>query len=196
MLYRNWARNAFGVVGLIALSACCHVGTKPAPSVGEIDAPTSVNVTQNPDGSFNFEYEGSFADSAGNFDLSKPPALGNRVVLEFTIDGDSAPGLTFEPEGRDAIFIALEERTRYKDEAGEVQPRAQRYQGPTVGYGQSPQEPYQGDQFFDFNVTNNGRTLRVTDRNDDGLTYRYSLRFRLDGESVVHDPRIRNGKIN
>jgi hypothetical protein len=194
MLSRNFGRATLGIAGLLALSACCHIGT-PATR-GEIEAPTSVTITQNPDGSFNFDYDSRFADRAGNFDFTEPPARGNQVALEFTIDPASTPGLRFEPEGRDAIFIAMEERSRYKDDAGDVAPRAQRYSVPTVGYGQSPQEPYRGDQFFDFRVTNDGRTLLVTDRNDDGMTYRYSLRFRLNGESVVHDPRISNGKIN
>ncbi len=120
-----------------------------------------------------FTYAAPFADARGNFDFSGKGAHGKTIALTFTIDGASDPGLRFKADAREAIWIA---------EKANVDP--------STG---SPSGPYQGKQFSDFKVSADGRSLTLTDTNDDGVLYRYGLRFDLGTQTVIDDPDINNG---
>ena len=156
---------------VLALAACaCQ--PYPGPSErGQITTEVGLTVTPTSGGGFDFRYSGQFADAHGNFNFAQRGAYGNAVTIVFTIDPASAPGLKFKPYGADAMWIVEKK---------------------VVGEG-SPEGPYRGDQYYGFSTSADGRTLRVMNRNDDGVLYRYALRFDLNGQTVQHDPDSQNG---
>jgi len=156
----------------VLLTGCVHDGKPHGPMESPtVNVPAQLAVTGDRASGFDFHYSAPFADEHGNFDFSQKGADGNIIKLSFTLDG-SVPGLRFKPDGREAMWIVEKEN---------------------VGKDGSPTGPYRGQQFLDFKVSDDGLTLEVTDLNDDGVLYRYGLRFDLDGETVVHDPDAQNG---
>jgi hypothetical protein len=139
----------------------------------EIAVPAKLTITRDGAGVFDFKYDAPFADQDGNFDFSQKGAFGNRVNLSITIVDDQGLGLKFKPEASDAIWIVDKKN---------------------VGPDGSPQGPFRGTQFQNFAVSADGRTLSLTNLNDDGILYRYGLRFDLGADTVVDDPDMNNGK--
>lgn len=157
-------------------AACAHTGSQEPAKAGEQGvAPVnaSVTITEDGAGGYAFAYDAPYFDKKGNFDFSLPGALHNRIVLTFTIADGSAQGVRFKTDARDAIWIV---------EKANVDP--------ATG---SPSGPYRGDQFFGFEVSKDGRRLTLTDENNDGVLYRYGLRFDRGGETVFDDPDGQNG---
>ncbi len=160
-------------VGALALLAigCTH-GQYGQTQRGEIAVNAKVLITEVGEGEYSFSYDAPYFDDKGNFDFSQQGPLYNRIKLSFTIADGSVSGLKFKMNGADAIWIVDKNN---------------------VGPDGSPQGPYQGRQFHDFNVSPDGLSLSLTDENDDGVRYRYGLRFDLGGEMVVDDPDGQNG---
>lgn len=48
-------------------------------------------------------------------------------------------------------------------------------------------------EFYGFETTKDGRSLLLTDQNDDALKYQYKLKFTYNGKELVDDPVIGNG---
>lgn len=92
--------------------------------------------------------------------------------IEFVIAEDSVAGVKFKPYGDDAFWIL--EKT-------------------LAGPAGEPTGPYGGPTFLPANTHSNGKRLIVIDKNDDGKLYRYTLRFDLDGKTVIDDPDMGNG---
>lgn len=158
---------------LIFLAACaCAPKSGDTGPRGDVPVDAAVTIASDGAGGYTFKYAAPFADADGNFDFTDPKIGKSPVTLTFRIDGASVGGIAFKREGRDAMWIAD------KREVGE----------------ESPKGPYQGRQFTDFSVGADGRTLTVRDLNNDGLVYRYALRFDLNGETVQHDPDVKNGE--
>lgn len=158
---------------LVFLGACActpkPAGTGPR---GEVPVDAAVLISSDGAGGYTFKYSAPFADADGNFDFRDPKVGDSAVTLTFRIEGGSVGGIRFKPEGRDAMWIADKRQT------GE----------------DSPKGPYQGRQFSGFSVGADGQTLTVQNLNNDGLVYRYALRFDLNGETVQHDPDVKNGE--
>ena len=153
------------------LSSCANIPqTKDEPR-GELAANVAVKAVVDASGAATFSYAGDFTDANGNLDFSKE-AAGNTVYITFTLAEGSSAGLTFKPEGPDAMWIVDKKN---------VDPDG------------SPQGPYQGRQFYGFETSKDGLTFTVTDQNDDGVLYRYGLRFDYNGSTVVDDPDVKNG---
>lgn len=169
---RRYFAAALAAASFIAVGACKHLEHGQPKGATEIDVPAKLTITRDGSGVYDFKYDAPFADADGNFDFSKGEAYGKVVKLSFTIADDSGLGLTFKRDPRDAMWISDK-----KD----------------VGADGSPQGPYRGQQWFDFRVSDDGRTLFVTDQNDDGVLYRYGLRFDLGSTTVVDDPDANNG---
>lgn len=115
-----------------------------------------------------------FSDEQGNFSFKEITTPGDIVRLEFNIPDNAPPGLRFRADARDAMWIAP------KKEVGEG----------------SPREPYPVglSEFFNFRISRDGKRLTVLNRNDDGVDYRYNLRFDFGGDTIVQlDPDIGNG---
>ena len=161
---------ALALGGIIASAACQH-GYTPG-NLKEIAVDAKLTITKDSSGAFDFKYDAPFADADGNFDFSKGEPYGKFVNLSFTISDDSGLGLKFKPEGRDAIWIVDKKN---------------------VGPDGSPQGPFRGTQFRDFRVSADGKTLSLTDQNDDGVLYQYGLRFDMGAVTVVDDPEVNNG---
>lgn len=161
---------AFGVAAALIAAGCEH-GYFSAKSK-TIDVAAKLTITRDGSGVFDFKYDAPFADADGNFDFSKGEPLGKVVKLSVTISDDGGLGLKFKPAGADAIWIVDKKN---------------------VGPDGSPQGPYRGDQFRDFSVSQDGKTLSLTNLNNDGVLYRYGLRFDLGAETVVDDPDMGNG---
>ena len=136
-----------------------------------IDA--AVRVAEDGAGGYAFSYSAPFFDERGNFDFSQEGAVKKSVTVTFKIADGSVPGLKFKPDGRDAMWIVDKKDV-----------------DPATG---SPRGPYQGEQFSGFTVSEDGQTLIVIDKNNDGVLYRYGLRFDLDGGTVIDDPDGQNG---
>lgn len=136
----------------------------------------AVRVAEDGVGGYSFSYSAPFFDERGNFDFSREGAAGRSVKVTFKIDDGSVPGLRFNEDGRNAMWIV--DKKDVDPETG------------------SPRGPYQGDQFSDFVVSEDRQALTVLDRNDDGVLYRYGLRFDLNGVEVVDDPDGQNGGGN
>ena len=168
----SYLSAGIGILGLIAVSACEHYGDGGTKGPTESAVAAKLSITRDAAGIYDFKYDAPFADADGNFDFSKGEPYGKIVRLSFSIVDDGGLGLTFKPEARDAMWIVDKKN---------------------VGPDGSPQGPYRGQQWTDFRVSENGRVLFVTDQNDDGVLYRYGLRFDLDGETVVDDPDANNG---
>ena len=161
---------AFSILGLAAC-ACTGHGAVSDHNPGAATADVGVTVTPDGPGKYSFKYAGRFADADGNFDFSQEGAKGNVIAIEISIDS-APPGLKFKSQGSDAMWIVEKK---------------------SVGDG-SPRGAYKGEQFRQFSTSEDGRTLRVTDLNDDGVLYRYALRFDLNGETIQHDPDAQNGQ--
>lgn len=166
----------------LAGAACLAVGTgacaqKEAKGAApgareEKTADVAVTITDaDGDGAYEFAYSGPFTDGDGNFDFTQGDIRKFAVKIDFAIGEGSVEGIKFMGRGEDAMWIALKS---------------------DVGDG-SPTGPYQGDQFKGFATKEDGRRMHVVDRNDDGQTYRYALRFDLNGAVVQDDPDIGNG---
>jgi hypothetical protein len=159
-----------GTLCFALLSGCEHgygeLGSK------EITVPAKLTITRDSTGAYDFRYDAPFADADGNFDFSKEGAAGNTIRWSFVIVDDQELGLKFKPQGADAIWIVDKKN---------------------VGKDGSPEGPYRGSQFQDFNVSEDGKVLSLTNLNNDGVLYRYGLRFDLGGETVVDDPDAQNG---
>lgn len=162
------------LVGLAALAGagCVHEDKSVAPR-GTAAVTAEVTIFEGADGKPTFRYNGPFFDEKGNFDFSQEGAKFNTINLTFAIADGSIPGLKFRADPRDAIWIV--EKAKVDPETG------------------SPVGPYRGDQFVDFRVTDDGRRLTLTDKNDDGVLYRYGLRFNHDAALVADDPDGQNG---
>jgi hypothetical protein len=145
-------------------------GSPQGSGGGEITALATVNVSADGAGGYTFSYDSPFADSGGNFDFSQGEAAKKSVLIKFKI-GQGPAGLKFQSPGENALWIVEKEM---------------------VGDG-SPQGPYEGKQFLRFETSADGQNLQVFDLNSDGVKYRYALRFDLNGETIAHDPDIRNG---
>jgi len=157
-----------GGVALLA-AGCVHETTQR----GDIAVKADVVVTEDGAGGYDFAYNAPYFDGKGNFDFSQKGALGNRVTLSFTIADGSVAGLKFKPNGADAMWIVDKKDV-----------------DPSTG---SPRGPYEGRQFHSFAVSADGQTLTVVDENNDGVLYRYGLRFDLGGVTVIDDPDGQNG---
>lgn len=181
---QNLPRLFMGAAVGILLAGCTHTpppapppapAPEPVPSRGRIDADSTVTISRNSSGGFDFRYSGQDVDPKGNFNLTEGPGQGNEVLLRFCLaDKDYESGIRFMEPGKEAIWIELTE---------------------FLAPGASPDGPYQGEQFYGFATIMNARCAQVVDINDDGLIYTYALRFRVPGEKdpVPHDPIIRNG---
>ncbi len=166
-------RSSFAIaVSLgLAVASCSHLaqGTKFRESLG---VPAKLSVAEVSPGVFDFKYDAPFANADGDFDFSKGEALGKIINLSFTIVDDQGLGLKFKSEATDAIWIVDKK---------------------FVGPDGSPEGPFRGDQFRDFKVSSDGRTLSLTNLNSDGVLYRYGLRFDRGAETVIDDPDQQNG---
>lgn len=162
----------------LLLAACAYGDGNEETAPGQrktVPIKAEVTVSENEGGGHSFAYKAPFFDERGNFDFSKNGAAHNNIRLTFTITDDSIPGITFKTQGGDAIWVVLKKNV-----------------DPATG---SPRGPYKGEQFADFEVSSDGRSLSVTDYNNDGELYRYGLRFDLDGKTVIDDPDGQNGTI-
>lgn len=174
---RDIASAAF-IGGALLLAGCEHgsttlEGAAPPETRNTIDVRAAVTISDDSAGGQSFRYQAPFFDEDGNFDFSKQGAVYNTVRLTFVIAPESVAGIRFKPDAADAMWIV--EKKNVDKATG------------------SPSGPYRGAQFFDFSVSEGGSALSVTDRNDDGVLYRYGLRFDLDGETVFDDPDGMNG---
>jgi hypothetical protein len=137
-----------------------------------VDVDVALKVTRNGADDFDFQYTGDYFDAAGNFDFTAGEVLGKSVRIHFAITADSAAGARFQPTG-DETFWIIEKSV--------------------VGAAGCPGAPYQGSQFQDLATGPDRLHLDVLDINNDGLQYRYALRFDVDGQTVLHDPDGSNG---
>lgn len=170
---RSFLQFLLGCVTPFVLLAGCQTAPPPqAATRGEVSVNVVVKAAQDASGAFTYAYAGEFFDEKGNFDFSKEGALYNKVHIQFTIDPASAEGVKFKSDGREAMWII---------------------EKINAGPDGSPERPYQGKQFYDFSTSADGRTLSVTDANDDGVLYRYGLRFDYNGGTVADDPDGQNG---
>jgi hypothetical protein len=165
-------RIASILIGAALLVAGCARVAEPK-SQGEIAVAAVLTVTEDAAGGYKFAYSAPYFDESGNFDFSQKGALYNRVTLTFTIADGSVAGLKFKPDARDAMWIVDKKNV-----------------DPATG---SPRGPYEGRQFHSFAVSADGLTLSVIDENNDGVLYRYGLRFDLGGATVIDDPDGQNG---
>ena len=165
-----------GAAGFL-LAACEHFGkTDGGDKDGDrpaISVSAAVKISQNDAGDYSFSYDAPFFDEVGNFDFSKKGAVFNTVNLTFKIADGSVEGIRFKADPTDAIWIV--EKVNVDEATG------------------SPRGPYRGQQFSDFAVSEDGQTLTLVDTNNDGVLYRYGLRFDLNGETVIDDPDGQNG---
>lgn len=169
--------NLMTCVGAAMLIASCgHFDKYTADQSGElrktVPVKAQVSITEDGAGGYAFSYKAPFADEKGNFDFSKNGAAFNTIRLTFIIDASSVPGIKFKPDATDAMWIVEKKNV-----------------DATTG---SPRGPYRGEQFSDLQVSADGMSLSVTDRNDDGVLYRYGLRFDLNGKTVIDDPDMGN----
>jgi hypothetical protein len=155
----------------LLVAGCTHV-SEPK-SQGEVAVAATLKVTEDGAGGYKFAYSAPYFDEKGNFDFSKKGADGNVVRLTFTIADGSVSGLKFKADARDAMWIVDKKNV-----------------DPATG---SPRGPYEGRQFHSFAVSADGLTLSVVDENNDGVLYRYGLRFDLGGATVIDDPDGQNG---
>lgn len=166
--------------GLSAASAlflisCTHDGVY-GDARNTVPVSAAVAIADDGAGSYLFSYKAPFADEKGNFDFSQKGAAFNTIKLTFTIADGSVEGIKFKPDAADAMWIV--EKINVDETTG------------------SPRGPYRGKQFSDFTISEDGRSLTVTDANDDGVIYRYGLRFDLGGKTVTDDPDVNNGPSN
>lgn len=154
------------------LTACEHyVANGAVRNTVPVDA--AVTIAEDGAGGYVFSYKAPFADEKGNFDFSQKGAAFNTIKLTFTIADGSVPGIKFQPQPADAMWIV--EKVNVDEATG------------------SPRGPYRGNVFSDFQLSADGQSLTVTDQNNDSVLYRYGLRFDLNGKLVVDDPDVGNG---
>lgn len=155
----------------ISLSACQHIS--PAPKSDDaVKVTATVTVSKDAAG-YAFAYKALFADEDGNFDFTQKGAIYRPIAITFTIAEGSPSGLKFTADSSGAVWIA--DKREIDNETG------------------SPEGPYRGQQFKIGQVSADGQSFVVENQNNDGLTYRYALRFDLNGETIVHDPDVNNG---
>ncbi len=165
----------FAAAAGLLLTACEHYGdAKESRNTIPVDA--AVTIAENPEGGYSFSYNAQFFKENGDFDFSQEGAKGNTIILTFTIADGSVPGIGFNADATDALWIV--DKKDVDKETG------------------SPGGPYRGNQFFKFAVSDDRQSLTVTDQNDDGVLYRYGLRLNIDGEPVIDDPDGQNGGHN
>lgn len=157
------------------LAACAHYADSNVDPKVSASLPVKADVTIAEDGAggYSFAYSAPFFDEKGNFDFSQKGAAFNSIELTFAIADGSVPGIKFKSDPTDAMWIV--EKVNVDEMTG------------------SPRGPYRGNQFSGFAVSPDGQSLTVTDQNDDGVLYRYGLRFDLDGKTVIDDPDGQNG---
>ena len=200
MLGTNLFKRLSLAAALLALAGCCHVGgasqapyggaTKKIPPERTIvDAQNTLDVTEDATFAiedsrrFKFDFSGSFSNASGDLDFTQTE---DKVLITFVIDDSAPEGLTFKRNGRDAMWI---------------EPKADLIKAYQAEYGEqipddiSPRRPYPSrlDQFTNFKVSKDGKTLTVLNQNDDGVLYRYNLRFDYKGKTVQLDPDMGNG---
>ena len=169
MRYFAYALTAVAATFLIS---CEHYGaTGTARNTVPVNA--ALTIAEDGAGGYAFTYKAPFADEKGNFDFSQKGAAFNTIKLTFTIADGSVAGIKFKPDATDAMWIV--EKIGVDAATG------------------SPRGPYRGKVFSNFTVSEDGQSLTVTDSNDDGVTYRYGLRFDLGGKTVIDDPDATNG---
>jgi len=154
------------------LTACEHYGETSAPRE-TLQITADVKIAEVAAGKYSFTYNAPFFKENGDLDFSQKGAKGHTIALTFKIADGSVPGIKFMADAPDGIWIVDKKNLP----------------SPT----DSPSMPYRGNQFYDFKVSEDGQTLSLTDQNDDGVLYRYALRFDLNGDPVVHDPDAQNG---
>lgn len=164
--------SAIALIASLALSGCGHFHDKSVSADGILKVDARLQITQDSAGVYDFKYESPFSDADGNFDFSVGEAAKNSIQLTFEIVDDSGLGLKFKPQGSDAIWIVDKK---------------------FVGPDGSPEGPFRGDQFRDFKTSEDGRFLTLFNVNNDGILYRYGLRFDRGSETVIDDPDTQNG---
>lgn len=167
------ALKLIAAAALIAAAGACDLkAAGPGPAPVTIDVEAKLKITQDGRGAYDFTYDSPYSDADGNFDFSVGEAAKASVRLTFRLADDSGLGIKFKPNGTDAIWIVDKKN---------------------VGPDGSPQGPYEGRQFRDFKVSEDGLSLSLFNRNDDGVLYRYGLRFDRGEETVIDDPDNQNG---
>ena len=167
---------AAGGAAALALGACAQkeagAASAQAEGRGQVDSDVMVTIAEDGAGGYAFSCApGENVDADCNINFGVGATKGAAVRLTFGIADGSVDGIAFMGRGEDALWIAL------KSAIGET----------------SPTGPYQGDQFKGFATQEGGRSMHVIDKNDDGETYRYALRFDLNGALVQFDPDLGNG---
>lgn len=160
-------------LAMFAAAGCVHEDKSVAPRE-TVQVTAEVTISQGVDGKYAFRYSGPFFAENGDFDFSQKGAQGAMIELTFAIADGSLAETKFRQDPHDAIWIV--EKAKVDPETG------------------SPAGPYRGDQFFDFRVSEDGRELKLIDRNNDGVLYRYGLRFDRGDTLVINDPDGQNGK--
>ena len=172
-MIRQYALAAAAGVFLVS---CEHYGQTTNGSTDDASAavPVVADVTIADDGAggYSFAYKAPFFDEMGNFDFRQKGAAFNTIAMTFKIAPGSVEGIRFKEDPTDAIWIV--EKVNVDESTG------------------SPRGPYRGQQFYDMAVSEDGQTLTLTDMNDDGVLYRYGLRFDLGGNTVIDDPDGQN----
>lgn len=163
----------FAGLATFAAAGCVHEG-KSVAARETVEVTAEVTISQGEDGKYAFRYSGPFFAENGDFDFSQQGAQGAMVELTFAIADGSLPEMKFRQDPRDAIWIVEKAKV-----------------DPVTG---SPAGPYRGDQFSDFRVSEDGRELKLIDKNQDGVLYRYGLRFDRGETLVIDDPDGQNGK--
>lgn len=161
------------LTGAALLAGACTSDKNYTHSRQTVPVDAEVMISEDGDGGYAFSYKAPFFEENGNFDFSKNGAAFNTITLSFTIADGSVAGIKFKSDAADAMWIVEKKNV-----------------DATTG---SPNGPYRGDQFSNFEVSADGRQLTVTDANDDGVLYRYGLRFDLNGKTVIDDPDGQNG---
>lgn len=125
-------------------------------------------------GKYEFAFSGEHFNAKGDWDFRKGDIAKKKARMIFTLSADSPAGLRFLPDGKDAFWAQW---------VGETGPAG------------CPKGPYdgKGQQFGDYAVSADGRTLTVRNRNSTRQSYRYALRFSEDGTPVDCDPGGSNG---
>ena len=167
---KNFASLA--LVASLVLAGCGNVEKKSAAADRVLKVEARVQISQDDAGAYDFKYDSPYSDADGNLDFSVGEAAKNSIQLTFKIVDDSGLELKFKPEGSDAIWIVDKK---------------------FVGPDGSPEGPYRGNQFRDFKTSEDGRSLTLFNVNNDGILYRYGLRFDRGSETVVDDPDAQNG---
>ncbi|MDZ7628814.1 MAG: hypothetical protein U5J99_10480 [Parvularculaceae bacterium] len=142
-------------LSLIALNLATPAAAQTV-TARPVNANVEVLVTDLGKGVYRFSFFGDYAKPNGDLDFT---AVKSPVKINFTIHQNSAAGIRFASAAEDAMWIVEKSK---------------------AGPSGEPEARYQGAQFTEFTRVNaNGRKLSVLDRNDDGKTWQYALRFDL-----------------